>query len=443
MEGRRSAHEPHGTLSNCAAPEAPVALPNVGQRYRPLRCQFLHSGSASTWPPSWCNAAASDPRCESIARTVTLIRSGGQTSSTCSSGTGTIVAKTMSSSTGTDKIKPSSHGTTSGSAPATSVTKPKPNRRNAERHRLVKLSRQQRCQDLEAGSTCAARQVPTPPEPSLAGAATPSEARPAATTTTPSSPPVPVGDDCDTQLFSSDDEESYDSMDDATVPSTLLSTVQTMPVLPPSSAEQAVTSMFADVSRASVAHAGHSPHLNVGEVLPSGVTTQLRELVVLATKVSKAIGIEMRADVYRLGVEMIAKIPHGRSVLERAEFYCNDIAGICFSRISPYEQATIVFWNNILFEPVTTEYVKREDSVMMQARLFVCTARVCPRHHEPCFAEFCSSFELTKEVDIATAGKLSHSTLNSTVHFNATDRRHLYREIKINTSQHGMLGFDL
>ncbi|KAG2942036.1 hypothetical protein PC128_g15206 [Phytophthora cactorum] len=46
-----------------------------------------------------------------------------------------------------------------------------------------------------------------------------------------------------------------------------------------SSAEQAVTSMFAGVTRAAVAHAGDSPpHLNVGEVLSSGVTTILREL---------------------------------------------------------------------------------------------------------------------------------------------------------------------
>ncbi|KAG7388524.1 hypothetical protein PHYPSEUDO_012310 [Phytophthora pseudosyringae] len=138
MDRRRSAHKPHGTLSSYAAPETPVALPNVGQRYRPLPCQFLHSGSASTWPPSWCNAAASEPLCESIARTFTPIRSGGQTSSTCSSGTAlcnapaTIAAKIMSSSTGTDKIKPSSHDTASGSTPATSVTKPNPNRSNDE-----------------------------------------------------------------------------------------------------------------------------------------------------------------------------------------------------------------------------------------------------------------------------------------------------------------------
>ncbi|KAG7388523.1 hypothetical protein PHYPSEUDO_012309 [Phytophthora pseudosyringae] len=216
---------------------------------------------------------------------------------------------------------------------------------------------------------------------------------------------MPIGDDYGTQILSADDEESYESMDDATVPSTLLSTVQTMPVLSPSSAEQAVTSMIADVSRAAVAHAGHSPHLNVGKVLPSGVPTLLREFYVLTTKVSKAIGNEMRADVYRLGVEMIAKSPHGRSVLERTEFYCNDITGLCFSRISPYEQAAIVFWNNILFEPVTTEYVKHELSAMIQSRRFICTARVCPRHHEPCFAEFCSSFELFEEVDIACSWK--------------------------------------
>ncbi|KAG7376915.1 hypothetical protein PHYPSEUDO_012557 [Phytophthora pseudosyringae] len=189
---------------------------------------------------------------------------------------------------------------------------------------------------------------------------------------------MPIGDDCDTQVLSADDEESYESMDNATIPSTLLSTVQTMPVLPPSSAEQAVTSLFANVSRVAVVHAGHSPHLNVGEVLPSGVTTLVIAQVVLATKVSKAIGIEMRADVYRLGVEMIAKSPHGRSVLERASLYCNDITGLCFPRISPYEQATIVFWNNILFGPVTTEYVNA-SLVRRFRRVSSCALPTTPR----------------------------------------------------------------
>ncbi|KAF1795609.1 S-adenosyl-L-methionine-dependent methyltransferase [Phytophthora cactorum] len=102
---------------------------------------------------------------------------------------------------------------------------------------------------------------------------------------------------------------------------------------------------------------------------------------------------------------MIARSPHGRQVHERAEFFCSDITGLSFSRMPPYAQATILSWNSILFENVTSEFVKREVSEMVRARLFVCTARICPRHREPCFGEFCSSFELFKEADIACSWK--------------------------------------
>ncbi|KAF1786778.1 S-adenosyl-L-methionine-dependent methyltransferase [Phytophthora cactorum] len=73
---------------------------------------------------------------------------------------------------------------------------------------------------------------------------------------------------------------------------------------------------------------------------------------VLATKVSNVIGLEVRADVYIVGMEMIAKSGHGQHIQEKTEFYCNAVTGLCFSRMLLYKQATILFWNNILFEPV-------------------------------------------------------------------------------------------
>ncbi|GMF26778.1 unnamed protein product [Phytophthora fragariaefolia] len=198
-------------------------------------------------------------------------------------------------------------------------------------------------------------------------------------------------------------------------------------VLSSASAERAIMSIFAHVSRAAVACSSGSPHLNVGEVLPPGVTTLLRELggitahdvffdfgsglgnvvvqVALATKVSKAIGIDIRDDVQDLGVDMIARSPYGERLREQTKFMRSDITGLRFSRIDPYAQATIIFWNNILFEAVTVEFVKRELSELAKVRLVVCTAPICPRHREPCFAEFCSSFELFKEADVICSWK--------------------------------------
>eukprot|EP00644_Phytophthora_capsici_P006301 jgi/Phyca11/117095/e_gw1.32.378.1 len=192
-------------------------------------------------------------------------------------------------------------------------------------------------------------------------------------------------------------------------------------------AEQVVASIFADVPRATVADGGGTHHLNVGEVLPAGVTTLLRELgdidssdaffdigaglgnivtqVALATNVSKTIGIELRSQVYSVDVEKIARNSLGRQASSRIELYCNDISSIGFSRILPFEAATIVFWNNILFEPATIGHVKREISVMAVVRLFVCSAPICPRHREPCFSQCCSTFEKFKEADILCSWK--------------------------------------
>ncbi|ETP44150.1 hypothetical protein F442_09226, partial [Phytophthora nicotianae P10297] len=200
-----------------------------------------------------------------------------------------------------------------------------------------------------------------------------------------------------------------------------------VPLLSPSIAEQTVASIFADVPRGTVAHKGDTPHLNVGEVLPAGVTTLLGELgdidssdiffdigaglenivtqVALATRVPKAIGIELRSQVYSVGVEMIARSSLGRQASSRIELYCNDITSVCFSRILPFDAATIVFWNNILFEPATIEYVKREISMMAAVRLFVCSAPICPRHRDHCFSQFCSTFEQFKETDILCSWK--------------------------------------
>ncbi|KAG3086500.1 hypothetical protein PI125_g18915 [Phytophthora idaei] len=224
------------------------------------------------------------------------------------------------------------------------------------------------------------RQTPAARRPRLAGAAAtqPWPAKAAVTRSARAAVALgtqPAGATPSALQTNGNDEDSCESMGDAPSTSTLLSPVRIMAEMSSSSAERAVTSMFAGVTRAAVAHAGDSPHLNVGEVLPSGVTTILRELgnvnaldvffdigvglgnvvaqVVLATKVPKAIGIDVRADVHRLGVEMIARSPHGRQVHERAEFFCSDITGLHFSRMPPYAQATILFWNNILFENIT------------------------------------------------------------------------------------------
>ncbi|KAJ8542536.1 hypothetical protein ON010_g12277 [Phytophthora cinnamomi] len=102
------------------------------------------------------------------------------------------------------------------------------------------------------------------------------------------------------------------------------------------SVETIVHAIFENVPRVAVTRGCNTPHRNVGDVLPQGITKLLDELreidpiderdvfldigaglgnivvhVALATTVQRAIGIELREDVYQLGLQMIGENVHG------------------------------------------------------------------------------------------------------------------------------------
>ncbi|POM71195.1 Histone methylation protein [Phytophthora palmivora] len=183
------------------------------------------------------------------------------------------------------------------------------------------------------------------------------------------------------------------------------------------SVETIVHAIFEHVPRVVGTRGCNTPHCNVGEILPQGITKLLDEIqmigpiderdvfldigaglgnivvhVALATTVQRAIGIELREDVYQLGLRMIGDN----------------------SRRLPYEQATIVYWNNVLFEPHVIEIVKEHLSYMSDIRFFISSLQICPRHREPCFTGFCSLFELLKEVAPLAVGKWVRKRCSST-----------------------------
>ncbi|EEY64353.1 uncharacterized protein PITG_02932 [Phytophthora infestans T30-4] len=137
--------------------------------------------------------------------------------------------------------------------------------------------------------------------------------------------------------------------------------MQPAPVLCSLNAEKAVTAIFAGVPRAAVAYTRGISHLNVGEVLPPGVTILLQELVTSrdvtfvlyqcwtlqccrsSSACDQRIGFEVRADVQNVGVDMIARSPHARRIDERVDRVWKNITGLSFSRVESYAQATLSF----------------------------------------------------------------------------------------------------
>ncbi|POM76257.1 Histone methylation protein [Phytophthora palmivora] len=201
-----------------------------------------------------------------------------------------------------------------------------------------------------------------------------------------------------------------------------------IPPLSPTSAEHVVAAIFDDVPRQMIlGYEGDSIHKNVGEVMPSGVTMLLAELgnidgqdvfldigsglgnivaqVVLATDVYRVMGIEAREEVQRAGIDAINRSSYAWAFRERAPFISKDVSDIRLATNSPFAEATVVYWNNVLFEPRVVEHVKNELCTMANIRYLLSCVNFCPRHRPLCLSGFCASLDLMKVVGVPCSWK--------------------------------------
>lgn len=116
--------------------------------------------------------------------------------------------------------------------------------------------------------------------------------------------------------------------------------------------------------------------------------------VVLATNVAKPLGVEVPQGLNDLGMKMISKSVNAKRLLERSQLVCKDIMDISIT--PPYADATVVLWNNLLFEPRVIEFVKEDLSGMFLLRKLVSSLNLCPRHRDLCHNAFCRAFKLEK-----------------------------------------------
>ncbi|KAL3661210.1 hypothetical protein V7S43_013817 [Phytophthora oleae] len=173
--------------------------------------------------------------------------------------------------------------------------------------------------------------------------------------------------------------------------------------------------------------ANKKPHRNAGELMPIGISSLLRELsgldendifldigagvgnvvalVALATNVDKASGIEVRRNLYELGAKIMSSSANSDRLLERAQLICQDIVDMPFSRTPPCADATVVYWNNLLFDPRVIECVKEELSGMFLLRKLVSSLNFCPRPRDLCLNAFCRAFKLDKVLDLRCSWK--------------------------------------
>ncbi|KAE9301543.1 hypothetical protein PF008_g22725 [Phytophthora fragariae] len=127
--------------------------------------------------------------------------------------------------------------------------------------------------------------------------------------------------------------------------------------------------------------------------------------VALGTSAYLSIGIELRTDIHALGTRMMAESAYAARQRERTLFACRNVVDIALSREKPCANATIVLWNNLLFEQSVIEHVKDQLCGMAMIRFLVSSMNLCPIHRASCSRGFCIGFELEKELQLPCSWK--------------------------------------
>ncbi|POM79143.1 Hypothetical protein PHPALM_3245 [Phytophthora palmivora] len=188
-------------------------------------------------------------------------------------------------------------------------------------------------------------------------------------------------------------------------------------------AEEAVASIFVAIPAKLVkTYDGHSIHRNVGEIylllleevdvvdgdvfvdIGAGLGNVVAQLI-LQTQVQRAIGIGIREDIQRAGVNAMKNSLFYQAFQERASFIYRDVTDIQLPHEFPFADATVVYWSNILFKQKVIEKVKAQLILISTVRILMSAVNFCPRHRKRYTNRFCSSFELTKTADVPCSWK--------------------------------------
>ncbi|EGZ24712.1 hypothetical protein PHYSODRAFT_375237, partial [Phytophthora sojae] len=148
---------------------------------------------------------------------------------------------------------------------------------------------------------------------------------------------------------------------------------------------QAVVSMFSCVARQEVIYPSCAPHLNAGELLPSGIAAIIAAIQRVRTIGAGDVFMDIGSGVGNVVTQFVLSTSVRASIgLQNVEVYAEDVERIELSMIYPFSSATIVFANNLRFEPSTTNHITSELVYMTDAWIVAFTSEICPRHSPTC-----------------------------------------------------------
>ncbi|OWZ09282.1 Histone methylation protein [Phytophthora megakarya] len=154
--------------------------------------------------------------------------------------------------------------------------------------------------------------------------------------------------------------------------------------LQPVQAETAIQDIYRYVSAADVRQQAGKIDENSGEVMPAAVS-----------RIIRMFGEITQGDIFLdvgAGLDTCVHVPqlaHLRKVL----VLIGDVLDIPLSMRAPFDAATIVFLNDLLFTEEAKLVIQQELSHMPKARLIVSTSLYCPRHRSSCKRRFCGKWK--------------------------------------------------
>jgi hypothetical protein len=184
---------------------------------------------------------------------------------------------------------------------------------------------------------------------------------------------------------------------------------------------EAIEEIFGHLTKSDVLQPSGQKHLNAGEIAPVGVTEMINAVgltsndvfadigsgsgsilaqTLLQTPVRQVIGLEIRSDLAALSAKAMADKADKYPRLYLATVLVGDIKSLSESTQRILNGATVLFTNNLMFEPKDNMDLRTYICFNQNLRAVLVTQRFCGRCSASCLNEFCKQYV---EVKVITA----------------------------------------
>jgi len=186
-----------------------------------------------------------------------------------------------------------------------------------------------------------------------------------------------------------------------------------------------ITRMFEAITRVDVNQPPGKRGLNSGEILPMSVSTMIDAMHIGSTDVfgdigsgigsvlaqvalqscaARCIGIEIRLDVVSRSRECLGRFLEEYPRLSRVSILSGDVKAMTDALRVELQTCTILFCNNMVFDPVDDLAVQEFIVSSYAARLVLLTRRFCgPCHGPRCSNVFCHIWEMQSIIKVSVS----------------------------------------